>query len=280
MKYAIIISSKDPAGLTIKNQLIKDQGFVSTEQTFEGEVIFLHKETGTFLYTISSETIHAEHLDKHIEAEAFIFATKHQSAKGVSCFCVHAPGNFSTADAGGTLGKLCKTMSPEMKRAYQLLCIDTPQNLPVMQEATHHGPDLDIPAMFVEIGSDDFAWKNTEFGAHIAKVIVKLLHEKINNTIPACKEHVVIGGLHYNYVADKLNKSKDYCVGHICPKYHMLHLDERSIDELILTSVSGKKVIFIFDWKGANNAETRSRIISILEEKNVAWVRSDQYFKE
>lgn len=72
---------------------------------------FLEKEDlskyNAKLYLIEKESIYNENIDKEIEAEQFIFATKHQSSQGVHSLSCHSPGNWSIAEAGGENKKLC-----------------------------------------------------------------------------------------------------------------------------------------------------------------------------
>ena len=47
------------------------------------------------------ESIYCENLDREINADILIFATKHQSGAGTKSLSVHIPGNFGKAEMGG-----------------------------------------------------------------------------------------------------------------------------------------------------------------------------------
>jgi D-aminoacyl-tRNA deacylase len=281
MKFAIIVSEKDVAGMNIKDKLLKNQEFSLVQENFGKYPVFelANCINKTKLYTLEEDTIHAEHIDKKIDADYFIFATKHQAASGTHSLSVHVPGNFGLAGAGGKDGFLCKTMSSFMKYAYRRMVeFNNLEKLDfqVIQECTHHGPCIDKPVMFIEIGSTEESWIREDAGIIISKIIIEL----VSTHIPKCEEYIVIGGMHYNYVADKVNKMTDFCVGHICTKYNMDKIDDAMISQMIEKSESGREFKFLFDWKGNSSAEKRNEIISMLESKNIKWFRSDKFFKE
>lgn len=280
MKYAIIVSEKDLAGMNIKNQFILNFNFEESKEIFDNNEVLSLKNTKNQvkIYTIKKETVFFEKLDEKIEADKIIFATKHVAASGNISLCVHVQGNYNSNDHGGSANIVGYPMSSEIKSAHKELIHQVEKRkleLTVVQEATHHGPNLNTPSMFIEIGSSEKEWKNDELGLIIAETIFKL----VTKSIEPKREFVVIGGGHYNYVADKINRQTNYCVGHIIPKYAMEFIDSEMIDQIIEKSESKEKVTFIFDWKGCINSGIRKIIIDILDKKNITWVRSDKFFK-
>ncbi|MBI5398394.1 hypothetical protein HZB03_02920, partial [Candidatus Woesearchaeota archaeon] len=138
----------------------------------------------------------------------------------------------------------------------------------IVQEATHHGPLLSKPSMFIEIGSDEKCWEDKTAGEIIAKTILYLITAEIKH----CEAVFVLGGGHYNQVAQKVMRSTKYAVGHICPKYALPYLDAAMLGQLM--GRSGSVPIAILDWKGLG--QEKERIIRILEEAGVKYVRSDR----
>ncbi|MFA6089677.1 MAG: D-aminoacyl-tRNA deacylase [Candidatus Woesearchaeota archaeon] len=278
MKFAIIVSKKDIAGLNIKDKLQKYHSFLPTEEIFDSNSVmkFGDKNNEVKLFTIENDSIHSENIDKKIYADNFIFATKHQAASGTHSLSIHVPGNFGMAGAGGKNHFLGKAMSSFMKYSYKRMQeLSEGLNFQIIQECTHHGPCIDKPVMFIEIGSSQESWIREDAG----KIIAQIIYELVVNEIPILKEYAVIGGMHYNYVADKINKNTEFCVGHICTKYNMDNLNEEIVEQIVLKSETSS-VEFLFDWKGANTAESRNKVISIIESKGYKWHRSDKFFKE
>ncbi len=253
MKTAIIASKKDPAGMNIASFLEKEN---------------LDKYNSK-LYFVEKESIYNENIDKEIEADLFIFATKHRSVKGVDSLSCHAPGNWSKAEAGGINKKLCIAPAVLLKRAFlELNKLGKDLHHEVTLEVTHHGPYLEKPSMFIEIGSDEKNWQNKKAGKIISDVIIKLL--KNNN-----KDYKVafgIGGPHYCNTFNKVLLRTDIAIGHICPKYQLENLDKEMISQAI--EKTKEKVDFVLlDWKGLG--KEKQRIVDLLKELDLEFERTD-----
>ena len=75
-RIAIIASSKDPAGINIRGNLMELFDFDKTNETFDNNPIFRHskiKNKNIKLYLINDDLIFSENLDKKIDADDFIF---------------------------------------------------------------------------------------------------------------------------------------------------------------------------------------------------------------
>jgi len=257
MKVAIIASKKDPAGMNIASFLEKeDLGKLNTK-----------------LYLVEKESIFNENIDKEIEADLFIFATKHQSFQGVHSLSCHCPGNWDKAEAGGFDRKLCVAPAIYLKEVFLLLNKINNLDFEVTMECTHHGPYLEKPCFFIEIGSDEEQWKNKEAGKIISKVIIEFLNRLKNNSLNSYKIAFAIGGTHYLATLNKFQLNSDIAIGHTCPKYMLEKLDR----EMVLQAIekTKEKVDFVLlDWKGLG--KEKQRIVSLLEELNLEYKRTDQ----
>tara|TARA_Y100000310_G_scaffold334473_2_gene414349 strand:+ start:33 stop:818 length:786 start_codon:yes stop_codon:yes gene_type:complete len=260
MRTAIIVSKEDLAGMNI------------AECFSEYDLSKLNAE----LYVREKESIFNESIDEEISADLFIFATKHQSAQGVHSLSCHAPGNWGKAEAGGSDEKLCVAPAVLLKEAFLLLNeFGKELGHEITLEISHHGPFLDKPCMFIEIGSDEENWKNKDSGKVIAKVIVSLL-ENIDGIMSNEKKYKVafgIGGLHYGRSFGRRVLEKDIAIGHICPKYQFENLDK----EMILEGIkrTHEKVDFVLlDWKGLG--KEKQRIVDMLKELGLEFKRTDK----
>ncbi len=189
MQYAIVVSKKDPAGLNILEHLKK-----GAKEKFDDNPVY--KKSNITIYTLSTDTIHSENLDKMIEADLFIFATRHQSKAGTHSMSCHAPGNWAEASAGGINKALCNSSALLLKSAY-LEFLKHNGKLPdheITLECTHHGPYLEKPCIFVEIGSTEDQWKNPIAGKIVSEVILKMIDNKPKT---GQKIAIGIGGPHY-----------------------------------------------------------------------------------
>ncbi len=215
------------------------------------------------------ESIYNENLDKEIKTDYFIFATRHQSKAGVKSLCVHPIGNFSKALLGGKDKELISTMPSYMKAGVlELSKINTLTGFEIAFEATHHGPYLEKPCMFIEIGSSEKEWKDEKAGSIIAKTILEIV--KSEKKYRSC---IVLGGSHYNAVAKKIILNTEYAVGHVCPKHSLKDLDSEMIKCMI--KKSDDQIEFaVLDWKGLGNE--KQRILKLLEDNEINYKRYDQ----
>lgn len=254
MKTAIIVSKKDPAGLNIKESLSNyDLSKVNAE-----------------LFTMEKDSIFCENIDKEVKADLFIFATKHQSEKGISSLSTHVPGNWSKAEFGGKDKTLCVAPASYVKEAFiEINKLNNLKDFEGTLEVVHHGPYLNKPCMFIEIGSSLKEWKNKDAANIIAQTIVNILSKKI----PKYEIAFAIGGPHYCSSLNKVVLRTNIALGQICPKYQLENLDKEMIKQAI--EKTQEKVDFVLlDWKGLG--KEKSRIIKMLNELNLGYKKTNQ----
>lgn len=276
MQAAIISSKKDTAGMNIKDSLLDLFNFKETEEKFDSNPVFELEENDKIkLYATESVQIHAENIDKKINADLFLFASRHSASSGLKTLSCHPIGNFGKAEFGGKEGKLCIAPASFLKNALiELNKYGNEIQHEVTLEATHHGPFVEKPIMFIELGSDEENWKNKEAANIIAKTIIKILKNGENKYYESV---FVIGGSHYNYIANKVMLKTNYAVGHICPKHNLEALNESLIKEAMEKTIPKAKFVLL-DWKGLG--KEKQRILSILEKNNIKYERSDKFFSK
>lgn len=292
MKIAIIASTEDPAGMNIMGNLL-NQGFKETKDKFEGHAVCALEGTSARLYTTDTDSIYCENIDKKIaeagfKADIVIFATRHKSESGVRSLSVHVPGNWGRAGLGGKDKQICIAPASYLKAA--LLKLDelvkskstNPASIPrppapdsiggfeVIQECTHHGPFVETPCIFIEIGSSEKEWNDEEAGKIIAETIIHLVKNKPNQ----CKTIFGIGGLHHAPEFSKIARRTDYAVGHVCPKYCIENLDAEMIKQAIGRNVE-KDVTVVLDWKGLKAG--KERVVELLEETGLSFRKSREF---
>ncbi len=268
MNYAIIVSEEDKAGINIMNSLLELFPFEKKENHHQ----LLTEKNLIFLYKLSTSTVDANHLDKKINADFFIFATRHQSKEGVLSLSCHSPGNFGKAEHGGIPGKLSISSAIMQKKAFLELKKEV-SKLPGYEatlEATHHGPFMQKPCMFIEIGSSEKQWENKDAGKILAEIIIKIINsENMQNQ----KIAIGIGGTHYCANFNKLLERTDFAISHICPKYSLADLSEELLSQMIKNSLEKVEYI-ILDWKGLGSE--KERIKSIAEKTGLMIERVDK----
>ncbi|HID09251.1 TPA: D-tyrosyl-tRNA(Tyr) deacylase, partial [Candidatus Micrarchaeota archaeon] len=105
----------------------------------------------------------------------------------------------------------------------------------VSYEVTHHGPTLDAPVMFVEVGSTPEQWQNEEAVAVVAEAIVASLKPENADTA------VGFGGGHYAPRFSQIALKKNIAFGHMLPRYAFDFADEEMIRQAVERTVPAPK---------------------------------------
>lgn len=271
MRYAVIASKKDPAGMNIAEQLKKH----GTEAgMFEGNPVYLLNIEGgneAKLYTVNKEAIDNEDIDKEIDCDMILFATKHQSKSGIPSLSVHSPGNWSKAEFGGRDRELNVAPALLLKELFsELEKNGSGTDFEVVMEATHHGPFVEKPIAFIEIGSTEKEWKREDAGAIIAKTIMNVLQRDLKSHRTA----MGIGGMHTCPNFRKIQLGGKIALGHICPKYMLEELDREMMQQALNRTIPLADMV-ILDWKGLK--DQKGRIKSLLDELDVEVKRTKEF---
>ncbi len=261
MKIAIIISKQDIAGMNILNFLSLDN-----------------------VHVIEDETIFHENIDKEIDADLFIFATRHQGKSGVKTLSCHTPGNWAKAEYGGSDRQLCVAPVNFLKEA--LLKLEEINNsdefkalgYDVVTECTHHGPYLEKPIIYIEIGATEEEWRDEKAGKIIAQVVEYLVKNADEINSRKYISAVAIGGLHTMPNFKKVILGSDVAIGHCCPKYMLEHLDIDLLKQAVDKSVP-KSQLIVIDWKGLGPHKQKITELcdQLMEEKGVEVKRTKEF---
>ena len=143
-------------------------------------------------------------------------------------------------------------------------------NFDVVNEATHHGPYLGKPSLFIEIGSTKQEWNNQDAGKIVAETIIEAIKSKRKRVEVA----VGIGGLHTCTNFNKIISNRDISIAHFCPKYALEFLNENMIHEAIKKTI--EKVDFLLlDWKGLKSE--KDRIIRIIRDLGIDYRKTNDF---
>jgi D-tyrosyl-tRNA(Tyr) deacylase len=180
-------------------------------------------------WSLRRPTLHIrdEHLERLLPADlvgagtTLVFPSIHRSAQNVECLTVHPLGNLGpSAEVGGRARAVTPTDPRRMSAALRRLADERDRvGLPATYEATHHGPELGLPAFFIEIG----------FGAADAPPpeAVRLLADVIPHLDPDPRDRVAlaVGGGHYAPHFTDLALKRSWAFGHIVSRHALEGLD-------------------------------------------------------
>ncbi len=251
----IISSNEDPASTNIKKGLLEQSKWQEIDTFFNNPVYKNLSLKDLIIVTINDSKIKHENLEKELldclglKPSLAIFLSRHRSKTGEPTLTTHPIGNFSEAKFGGRPKTLVES-SPKLMtnllrkisknaqkaKAYHKVCF----------EVTHHGPHMNTPTIFVEVGSCEEEWKKQEPASIISKSLLELFstynYEKENtNDTPTL---IGIGGGHYAPRFTDIALQKNVAFGHMIPTYQIEAgvIDEEIFEKTIKATPNVKGV--------------------------------------
>ncbi|MFQ5838163.1 MAG: D-aminoacyl-tRNA deacylase [Thermoplasmata archaeon] len=263
----IATSAADLASSNILRQILDLGGWRETGHFDDCPV---YRREDKLLLTLRDMHLYRDHLDRDVAAnlgvkpELIVYASRHRSESGMRSFTVHPIGNFGGAEYGGIPHRLVPTAPHWMTQALRLLK-EKASGLEhtVSFEATHHGPYLGTPAFYIEVGSDEAAWREREPARAIAEVLIEL--RPVENPTA-----IGIGGGHYVPRITDVALTRRVSFGHIIPSYALEALDESLLKQAI-ERTPGASMAYVH--RKAIKGEARRRAERMLEDRGLATVR-------
>ena len=240
----VICSEKDPASVNIRDRML-ELGTFQESTTFEGRPV--HEGHEGHIVTIGEESLFRNNVDAEvfnatgIKHKSVVYLSRHSSKTGHPSLTVHPIGNFSHARYGGFFRQLVHCCPGGMTRAVRLLHeLAREEELPhsVSFEVTHHGPYLNTPTFFIEIGSDADAWEERGPAEVVARTVLEVE--------PAGNGPVVIGvgGGHYAPRHTDVALKKAVCYSHMIPTHAIPGLGQQMLESMLDYVCEARMVYF------------------------------------
>jgi D-aminoacyl-tRNA deacylase len=270
----IVASNKDTASLNIKQQILNHYPFNKTVAAFQQNPIYTADVNGKnlTLATLSEESVKAQNLPESFpNAKLIVFISRHSSASGKPTLSVHTPGNFAEAELGGLPRTVSVCPATAMRDALKTLVRykeELSLDYEVSYECTHHGPSLNVPTMFVELGSSEVQWNDSR----AAKAVAQSAMSAIANFPKSADSAVLgIGGTHYNQKFTHMALAGEAVFGHMIPKYAVPDVDSEMVSQCIQRTFE-KVSLAVLDWKGITSRD-KPKLLSALHEVGLPFER-------
>lgn len=261
----LVASNKDAASLNIKSQILAHYPFKESVERFQLNTVFSADINAqkVKLVTLNEESVLSQHLQNYFsDYELVVFVSRHSSSSGTPTLSVHVPGNLGTADLGGTEKTVSIAPANAMRDALRTmakLSVERNLDFKVSYECTHHGPSLDVPTMFTELGSSPAQWNDEEAAEVVAHAAMIAISNFKTSRVQAA---LGIGGPHYNERFTRIALAEERAFGHIIPKYALAGVGSESIKHCIQRTLE-KVDLVILDWKGIKG-ENKPLLMEIL----------------
>jgi len=264
----IVASTKDVAGMNIAHQIIERYSFEKLSDQFQENNIYFKRvaDNDAKMVFINQELIHSQYITEHFTPELIVYISRHASVSGFPTLSVHVPGNLDKAELGWLPKRVSVCPASAMKNALlELARTKEEANLhyEVSYECTHHGPSLDVPAMFVELGSSWEQWKDLKAAEAVAHSAMAAISK--DTKYPTV---LGVGGPHYNERFTKIALTTPRAFGHIISKYAAPKADPDVVKQCVQRTAERVESA-VFDWKSLRSMD-RQRIISALKSLNVS----------
>ena len=152
------------------------------------------------------------------DLDFIVFVSRHAGDTG-RLLTAHVTGNFGPAEYGGDAGSFARAAPGAHKTVVEALSEYAPDDYEVGIECTHHGPTAcSTPSMFVELGSGEEQWNDSEAARAIAKAVLDLRGVAADHRpdgLEAPRHVVGFGGGHYTPRCERIVTDTDWAVGHI-----------------------------------------------------------------
>jgi D-aminoacyl-tRNA deacylase len=239
----IIVAKTDIASMNIFENL-KALADLKSEGEFFENPLYLHEDY--CIATINDEHIFHDDVDLHLAEilkempECIIYASRHRSESGNKSLTVHPIGNFAQAKFGGRERNLVPASPHMMTQSLRILKRKAKENeldFSVSFEATHHGPYLQTPTFFIEIGSDEDAWRDKTAGRIIAETILEV-------QAPDYPVGIGVGGGHYAPRITDVALERKIAFGHILPTYALEYFNSEIAQMIVEKTPKAELVYF------------------------------------
>ncbi len=246
MTVLIVSSTEDPASTNIKKGLLKQSNWEEIDTFYENTVYRHSNMEDVVIVTINDRTIRHEMLNKEVEKKLgikpkqAIYISRHKSKTGEPTLTTHPIGNYGEAQFGGETRTLSKSSPRLMTQLLRIIKKNAEQvklHHQVCFEVTHHGPYMNIPTLFAEVGSTEEEWKKQNPADVIAKSVLELLgsyhyEEDLPSDIPVL---IGVGGGHYAPRFTDVVFEKKVAFGHMIPTYQIKagNIDDEMLEKTL-----------------------------------------------
>jgi D-aminoacyl-tRNA deacylase len=260
-------SSQDTAGMNIAKHVLSHFPFNETRETFQENPVYSAEINGkrVTLVTLKEQTVYAQTLPEHFaDLELVVFLSRHSSSSGTPTLSVHTPGNFGNAELGGLPRKVSVSPATAMRdtlKALMRLKTEMQLDYEISYECTHHGPSLNAPTMFVELGSSPTQWNDSKAAEAVAQAAMTAIAEFDAQESTAV---LGVGGPHYNARFTRMALENKVVFGHMIPKYAVSEVDAEILSQCVRRTLE-KVDVAVLDWKGIRGKD-KTKLLEALEE--------------
>jgi D-aminoacyl-tRNA deacylase len=242
-KRLLVCSETDIPSANMKTQLLKKREWEEIGRF--GKDSFL-MNNDLIILTTPDIHIYIEDIDRRIDAAALdigevVFMSRHSAESGEASLTVHPIGNFHENRFGGKERTLVRSDPALMTDALRKISrYNDLTDFKVCFEVTHHGPWLERPTFFIEIGSDMRNWGNERAADILSRVLLDMEPE----------DHAIavgVAGGHYAPRFTEVALKFKINFGHMLPNYQLEGRDDEDVLRMVngACAASGTRLVYV-----------------------------------
>ena len=273
MPRLIVCYEQDLPSFNMKEQLLKR--FQWEDMGSDGTNSYLSHDNDV-LVTIDRMHVHAENIDDTAEkfgvkVDEMVVLSRHSSSSGKPTLTVHPIGNYRSNDMGGRAETLVHPtphlMSGTLRKIAEL---NRDPVYSVSFEVTHHGPYVDVPTMYIEIGSDENHWGDVNAASTLVDSLISAKEEDYPVVIG-------VGGGHYAPRFTDLILSMKADMGHMVPNYQIQESSDDDVSRMIKTAAESTGTKLVYVHRNSMKGPEERRVNSIIDSLGLERVSSKDF---
>ncbi len=228
----------------------------------------------TVMVTIPDMHIRHEDLDKEVESfgvkvDEVIVMSKHSAKSGRPALTAHPIGNYHENEFGGKANTLVRSNPALMTDALRrIVAMNDMEDTQTCFEVTHHGPWLDRPTFYIEVGSEQTHWENKHAAEILAHVIEDL---EPHSEYPSA---IGVGGGHYAPRFTEVALKFKVNFGHMVPNYQMEGRDDEDIVRMMRQAAEATDTKLVYLHRKSMKKPEERRISSLIESSGLEQISS------
>ncbi len=260
--HLIIASRADRASMSMANYLLENVSFgeVDKDTYQQGDYSLRFIEKSHLNYDTLPEG------EKGLTADIsdVTFLSSHSSKAQIKSLTAHPTGNFQAAMLGGRERALSLSSPARMTSALKTLISSYNGNgFEITLEATHHGPYLEIPNYYLEIGTTEKEWGNVDALEAVREAVFAEENQNAPNFVGA-------GGGHYMPKVTRYVTENEVNVGHLISKHPQESITAKQVQEAVTKTPNCRG--FIMDRKGCRGL-VRVIIRELCDDQNLELIK-------
>ena len=237
----VVASTADEASVNIRDRVLDIGGWVEAG-SFDGSPAW--RRGDRLLVTIREHHLYVDGIDRRVAdalgvmPEAVAYVSKHRSASGTDSLTVHPIGNWHEAGFGGRAGEVVPSAPGLMTDALRRVSAEGRSlGYAVTFESTHHGPYLDTPTFYIEVGTSPTAWADARAASVLARAVLAAAD-------PGDPVAIGVGGGHYMPRITDVALARRVAFGHLLPSHALKSPNDAVLERAIARTAGARFVYF------------------------------------